>query len=91
MTESTNNRVIINDFDFQTMQELLRFIYCGEVLNLKEVALELLQAADKVSKCYRKVISVKMEHVRMYPFYFTVQFAGTEGNLCKIVGKQFDC
>jgi hypothetical protein len=48
--ESTNNRVVINDFDFQTMQELLRFIYCGEVLNLKEVALDLLQAADKVSK-----------------------------------------
>jgi hypothetical protein len=49
MIESTNNRVVINDFDFQTMQELLRYIYCGEVLNLKEVALDLLQAADKVS------------------------------------------
>jgi hypothetical protein len=49
MTESVNNRVVINDFDFQTMQELLRFIYCGEVLNLTEVALDLLQAADKVS------------------------------------------
>jgi hypothetical protein len=49
MTETTNNRVVINDFDFQTMQELLRYMYCGEVLNLKEVALDLLQAADKVS------------------------------------------
>jgi hypothetical protein len=49
MTESANNKIIINDFNFQTMQELLRYIYCGEVLNLKEVALDLLQAADKVS------------------------------------------
>jgi hypothetical protein len=49
MTESTSNRVIISDFDFQTIQELLRYIYCGEVLNLKEIALDVLQAADKVS------------------------------------------
>jgi hypothetical protein len=49
MTESTSNRVVINDFDFQTMQELLRYMYCKNVLNLKEVALDLLQAADKVS------------------------------------------
>jgi hypothetical protein len=49
MTESTSDRVVINDFNFQTMQELLRYIYCGEVLNLKEIALDLLQAADKVS------------------------------------------
>jgi hypothetical protein len=47
--ESTSNRVIIKDFDFQIIQELLRFIYCEEVLNLQEIALELLQAADKVS------------------------------------------
>ncbi len=52
MTESSGNRnrVVINDFDFKTMQELLRYIYCEEVLNLKEVALDLLQAADKVNK-----------------------------------------
>jgi hypothetical protein len=53
MTESSGNRVVINDFDFQTMQELLRYIYCEEVLNLKEVALDLLQAADKVSEIFR--------------------------------------
>jgi hypothetical protein len=49
MTESTNNRIVINDSNFQTMQELLRYIYCEEVLNLNENALDLLQAADKVS------------------------------------------
>jgi hypothetical protein len=49
MTESTNNRVVINDTDFQTMQELLRYMYSGEVLNLNEIALDLLQTADKVS------------------------------------------
>jgi hypothetical protein len=46
--ESTDNRIIIKDFNFKTMQELLRYIYCEEVLNLKEIALDLLQAADKV-------------------------------------------
>ncbi len=44
------NRVEIVDFDYETMQELLRFIYCGKVLNLGEVALDLLPAADKVFK-----------------------------------------
>jgi hypothetical protein len=47
--ESKDNRVVINDFDFQTIQELLRYIYCKKVMNLKDVALDLLQAADKVS------------------------------------------
>jgi hypothetical protein len=49
MAESSSNRVVINEFSFNTMQELLRFIYCGQILNLEEVALDLLQAADKVS------------------------------------------
>ncbi len=50
MTESATNKVLIDDFDFKTVQELLRYIYCEKVENLKEVALNLLQAADKVSE-----------------------------------------
>lgn len=45
--EAKTNRVVIEDFDFKTVQELLRFIYSGNVVELKEVALNLLQAADK--------------------------------------------
>jgi hypothetical protein len=48
MIESATNKVRIDDFDFKTVQELLRFIYCEKVEDLKEVALNLLQAADKV-------------------------------------------
>jgi speckle-type POZ protein len=48
--EAMTNRVEIVDFDYETMQELLRFIYCGKVLNLEKVALDLLPAADKVLK-----------------------------------------
>ncbi len=47
--ESQENRVVIEDFDFETMKELVRFIYCERVENLKDVSLSLLEAADKVS------------------------------------------
>jgi hypothetical protein len=47
--KSTTNKVVITDFDFRTMQELVRFIYSEKVQDLKDVALNLLQAADKVS------------------------------------------
>jgi hypothetical protein len=50
MKESATNKVLIDDFDFKTVQELLRFIYCGIFEDLKEVALNLLQAADKVNE-----------------------------------------
>jgi hypothetical protein len=50
MVESATNKVAIDDFDFKTVQELLRYIYCGIVENLREVALNLLQAADKVNE-----------------------------------------
>jgi hypothetical protein len=48
--EAMTNRVEIVDSDYETMQELLRFIYCEKVLNLEKVALNLLPAADKVFK-----------------------------------------
>jgi hypothetical protein len=46
--EATTNRVKIVDSDYETMQELLRFIYCEKVLDLKKVALTLLPATNKV-------------------------------------------
>jgi hypothetical protein len=45
--------------EHQTMQELLRYIYCEEVWNLKEIALDLLQAADKVSKISNLFVSIR--------------------------------
>jgi hypothetical protein len=85
--EATNNRVVITDFDFQTMQELLRYIYCEHVLNLnlKEVALDLLQAADKVSKIF---IFFFKESILIS--FHTVSFVWIERNLRKIVGEQHD-
>lgn len=49
MSESNKNIVIINDFEFDVMQELIRFIYTDQVENMKELATSLLLAADKVS------------------------------------------
>ncbi len=47
--EASENRVVIKDFDFQTIQELLRYIYCEKVENLEAVAFDLFVAADYVS------------------------------------------
>jgi hypothetical protein len=47
--EAAKNRVVIRDFDFKTIQELLRYIYCEKVENLDEIALDLMAAADYVS------------------------------------------
>ncbi len=46
--EAAKNRVVIKNFDFQTIQELLRYIYCEKVENLESVALDLIAAADYV-------------------------------------------
>lgn len=46
--ESNRNRIIINKFNHQTIQELVRFIYCEKVLDLNENASNLLRAADEV-------------------------------------------
>jgi speckle-type POZ protein len=48
--ESRDNQVVITSFDLPTMKELLRYIYCGRVLNIKKYALDLLPAADYVSE-----------------------------------------
>jgi hypothetical protein len=45
--ESRSSRVKIKDTDGKTMQEMLRFIYTRQILNGKEVARNLLIAADK--------------------------------------------
>jgi hypothetical protein len=50
--EAKTNRVMITDVDYETMQELLRFIYCEKVSDLKKLALNLLPAADKVFNCH---------------------------------------
>ncbi len=47
--EVAENRVVIKDFKFQTIQELLRYIYCEQVENLEAIALDLIAAADYVS------------------------------------------
>lgn len=39
--------IFIENIDSSTMRELLRFIYCGKVNNIKEVALGLLLVANK--------------------------------------------
>ncbi len=45
--ENHDKTVKIDDVDYDAFYELLRFIYCGRALNLEQVALSLLPAADK--------------------------------------------
>jgi hypothetical protein len=47
MKEAATNNVEIDDVDSETMWELLRFIYCGEVRGFKEIAKDLIYAAEK--------------------------------------------
>lgn len=47
MQEANKSSVDVPDFDSKTMKELLRFIYCNEVENLKLVAFTLIYAAEK--------------------------------------------
>ncbi len=46
--ETSSNVCEIKDFDYETIYEIVRFIYCGHVEKLREMALKLLPAADKV-------------------------------------------
>jgi speckle-type POZ protein len=45
--ESEKSVIQISDIEFEVLQELIRFVYCGKVSNLETVALDLLAAADK--------------------------------------------
>jgi speckle-type POZ protein len=47
MKESGLNAIHVEDFDSKTMRELLRFIYCEEVQDLKTIARDLIYAAEK--------------------------------------------
>jgi speckle-type POZ protein len=47
MAEKKLNRIVIDDIDDATMQELLRFIYTKEIQNLDTIAPKLLYAAEK--------------------------------------------
>ncbi|GMT12644.1 hypothetical protein PFISCL1PPCAC_6389, partial [Pristionchus fissidentatus] len=45
--ESRKGRVVIQDIDYEVMQELLHFIYTGKSPNLSSYALDLLAVADR--------------------------------------------
>ncbi|XP_032456544.1 speckle-type POZ protein B-like [Nasonia vitripennis] len=47
MMEKQRNTVVINDIKYDVLVELLRFIYCGRIHNIDELAFELAIAADK--------------------------------------------
>lgn len=47
MEESQRNRVIITDVDYDILEKMLTYIYTGRLQNIKEIARELLVAADK--------------------------------------------
>jgi kelch-like protein 2/3 len=59
MEEAATNTVKVEDFDSTTMRKLLRFIYCGEVKDLKENAKDLIYAAEKYEVNQLKEICIE--------------------------------
>lgn len=59
MKESEQNRVVIEDMNEDTMQEILRYIYTGKCQNLNKLAEELLAAADKYELDRLKMICME--------------------------------
>jgi speckle-type POZ protein len=59
MKELGTKTVKIEDFDSKSMQELLRFIYCEEVQDLKEIAKDLIYAAEKYEVNQLKEICIE--------------------------------
>lgn len=53
--EDHENLVKIDDVDYEAFYEVLRYIYCGLVMNMERLALSLLPAADKYSILTLKV------------------------------------
>lgn len=47
MKENNEDKVNIEDIDYNVMEEMLYFIYCGTVRNINEFKIPLLKAADK--------------------------------------------
>lgn len=45
--DSYSNEATFEDIDSKTLMEFLRFIYCGKVNNIDDVALDLLSVAHK--------------------------------------------
>jgi speckle-type POZ protein len=59
MKEAATNTVEVDDLDSTTMRELLRFIYCGEVQDLKENVKDLIYAAEKYEVNQLKEICIE--------------------------------
>lgn len=49
--ETSENRMVINDSNYEAIFEMLRFIYYDEVNNLEKVVFDLIIAADRVMSC----------------------------------------
>lgn len=59
MTETETNNVEIVDFDFDTMNELLRFVYTGKVKFSPKLTMPLMQAAEKYDLQTLKQMCIK--------------------------------
>lgn len=47
MKESREEVIHIEDFDYDLVKEMIRYLYCDEIPKIKEMALDLLVAGDK--------------------------------------------
>ena len=48
--ENRENQIVIDDFEVEVVQEMLRFVYTGTMVRMDELAAECFLAADKVSR-----------------------------------------
>lgn len=79
MRESIENHMNIDDISFKTMRELLRFIYCGKVKELKDNVLNVYVAANKygiehlTEKCVKSMIrNLSVANVSLFLMLATV-------------------
>ncbi len=50
--ESTTGEIKIDDFEYEVVLQMLKYVYTGTASKLLEMPVELMRIADKVSKIY---------------------------------------
>ena len=61
--ENNEDKILLTDYDADLIQELLRFIYKGEVENIATFAAQLLPLADLVSTYLTRLQHLRQFHV----------------------------
>lgn len=71
--ESQENQIIISDFEYDVIKEMIRYIYTTNVDNIRNLANKLLVAAEKVMICNIICLtSILSKQIYFYSFLYKV-------------------